>query len=318
MGHGHTHPHNGHADKDVSDRRLWFSVILNVGLSAAEVVAGLLSGSLALVADALHNFSDAGALVVAALARKISRRKADAHFTFGYRRAELIGALINLTTLILVGLYLSYEAVERLLNPQPITAFWVMVAAGIALAVDVFTALFLWSMSKGSLNVRAAFIHNLTDAGASLAVLLGGLAIHLWDWILIDSILTLGIAAYVLIMSVSMLRQAARILMEGTPPDLDLHDVTTAMKAVESVEDVHHLHAWELDEHHRALEAHVVVALACSREAIDRVRIQLRELLDHDFEIGHATLEFEWTTTACEDGSGTHTCNHGPDEKADS
>jgi cobalt-zinc-cadmium efflux system protein len=131
---------------------------------------------------------------------------------------------------------------------------------------------------------------------------------------MLDSILTLGIAAYVLIMSVSMLRRAARILMEGTPPDLDLDAVTASMKAIESVEDVHHLHAWELDEHHRALEAHVVVALACSHEAIDRVRLQLRELLAHDFEIGHATLEFEWSTTACEHEFGSHTCNQSPDE----
>jgi cobalt-zinc-cadmium efflux system protein len=176
---------------------LW-TVIDNLGLSVFEFVAGAVSGSVALMADALHNTNDAAALLIAYIARKISRKRADARYTFGYGRAELIGALIQLTALILVGLYLVLEAVRRLVDPQPLLGGWIMAAAGVALVVDVATAWLLWSMSKGSLNVKAAFMHNLTDAGASVAVLMGGAAIYWLDWTWVDPILTLIIAGYIL------------------------------------------------------------------------------------------------------------------------
>ena len=159
MGHDHNH---SHGTENVSDGVLLWTVIVNLGLSVFEFVAGAISGSVALMADALHNTNDAAALLIAYIARKISRKGADGQYTFGYRRAELIGAMIQLTALILVGLYLVYEAVRRFFDPEPLLGGWIMAAAGVALVVDVITAWLLWSMSKGSLNVKAAFLHNLT------------------------------------------------------------------------------------------------------------------------------------------------------------
>jgi len=282
---------HSHGTEEVSDGVLLWSVIINFGLSIFEFVAGAISGSVALMADALHNTNDAAALLIAYVARKISRKGADEQYTFGYRRAELIGAMIQLTALILVGMYLVYEAVSRFVSPEPLQGGWIMVAAGIALLVDVVTAGLLWAMSKGSLNVKAAFLHNLTDAAASLAVLMGGATIYWLGWTWVDPTLTLIIAGYILYMSFGMLRKTSRILMQGTPPELSLREVADAIEAIDGVANAHHLHVWELDEQHRALEAHVVTTVAANDQSDLRQRI--KQVLKERFDIDHSTLELE-------------------------
>lgn len=288
MPHNHNHHHE---TENVSDRVLLWTVVVNLGLSVFEFLAGVISGSVALMADALHNTNDAAALLIAYIARKISRKGADEKFTFGYRRAELIGAMIQLTALILVGLYLVYEAIHRFFAPKPLEGGWIIVASGIALAVDILTAGLLWSMSKGSINVKAAFLHNLTDAAASLAVLIGGMTILWFNWVWVDPLLTLSIAGYILYMSFGMLRKTSRILMEGTPPGLSLEKVTQVIREIEGVENVHHLHIWELDEQHRALEAHIQTPASANERS--NLRRRIKELLKERFGIGHSTLELE-------------------------
>lgn len=283
--------HHDHGTDNVSDGVLLWSIIINMGLSVFEFIAGAVSGSVALMADALHNTNDAAALLIAFIARKISRKGADEAYTFGYRRAELIGAMIQLTALIVVGLYLLYEAVRRIFQPEPIEGGWIMGAAAVALLVDAVTAALLWSMSKGSMNVKAAFLHNLTDAGASLAVLVGGAAIFWLDWTWVDPVLTMVIAGYILYMSFGMLRKTSRILMEGTPPDLSLDKVAHAIRSTDGIQDVHHLHVWQLDEHHQALEAHVV--LSKSDTDSSTYRRQIKHMLSDQFNISHSTLELE-------------------------
>ena len=287
--------HAGHAHdlSGVSDSRLLWAVGLNQLLTIGQIVAGIFSGSLALMADALHNFNDAMALLIAYVARRVSRRQATKAFTFGYRRAELIGAMINLTALGMVGLYLIYEAVMRFVEPKQITGWLMMAAAGLALIVDIATVVLLWVMSRGNLNVRAAFIHNMTDAAASVAVLLGGLAIIYLDLYWVDPALTLLIAGYVLYQALTMLPQAARILMGASPPDVDFDDLVRALEDHEHVEEIHHVHIWQLDESHRALEAHVVISQSAA-DRIGAIKKDLKRLLADRFEIGHSTLEFEF------------------------
>lgn len=302
MSHPHEQDHNherghSHGVEQVSDRVLLWTIIINLGLSVFEFIAGLIAGSVSLMADALHNTNDAGALVVAYVARKISRRRADSRFTFGYRRAELIGAMIQLTALIVIGLFLLYEAVNRFVSPQPIEGGWIMIASGVALIVDVATAWLLWAMSKGSLNVKAAFIHNLTDAIASVAVLLGGAAIYWLDWNWVDPILTMILAGYILYLSFGMLRRTSAILMEGTPEDLDLEQLRNRVEAQPGVLSMHHLHVWELNEESRALEAHVVIADDAGDR--DHLRHELKRLLAEEFEISHSTIELESPHCPC-------------------
>ncbi len=296
MSHNHNH---SHSSENVSDSVLLWCIIVNLGLSVFEFVGGVIAGSVALMADAAHNTNDAAALLIAYVARKISKKGADAKYTFGYRRAELIGAMIQLTALILVGLYLVYEAVRRIVEPEPLLGGWIMAAAGVAVVVDVVTAWLLWAMSKGSLNVKAAFLHNLTDAGASVAVLIGGATIYWLGWSWVDPLISLGIAGYILYMSFGLLKKTSRILMEGTPPELSLDEIKEAMEDLDGVENVHHIHVWELDEHHRALEAHVVIGENRSMEEVESLKTTVKEHLDERFSITHSTLEFESAEKSC-------------------
>ena len=292
------HSHSAHSHgasrsaelANVSDARLLWAVGLNHLLTVGQVIAGVISGSVALLSDAAHNFNDANALLIAYIARRISRKDANRRYTFGYRRAEMIGALINLTLLAVIGLYLVYEGISRFFEPKEIVG-WLMAATAVfAIIIDVGTAVLLWAMSKGSLNVRAAFIHNIVDALGSVAVLIGAAAVIWLDWLWVDPAITLLIAAYVLWQVFRMFPQATRVLMEGAPPGLDLDELVAMTDKIEGVRDMHHLHVWELDEQHRALEAHLVLAEGAD---MGTVKVEVKERLKEQFDISHSTLEFE-------------------------
>ncbi len=262
----------------------------NLLLTVAQVIGGIISGSLSLIADALHNFSDAASLLIALVAIRIGRKPPDQFKTFGYKRAETIAALINLTTLIIMGLYLCYEAILRFITPEPIAGWAVVIVAGIALTVDIFTALLTYSQSKNSMNIRAAFIHNLTDAFASVGVIIAGTLILLYGWIWTDAAMTLLIAGYVLYQGFTEIPKAIHLLMEGTPENINIDDVIAAMEEVESVANVHHVHVWQLDEQRNALEAHVVLS---DINEIETVKSALKNMLHDSHYIEHSTLEFE-------------------------
>ena len=306
------HDHSGHSHADMhemGDFRLLAAVTINVLLTVAEVVGGILSGSLALVADALHNLSDAASLLLAYGARRIGRKPADARRTFGYRRAETIGALINLTVLVIVGIYLIYQAVVRWFSPEPIAGWIVIVVAGIALVVDVVTAVLTYAMSKGNLNVRAAFIHNVSDAAGSVAVVISGTVILLFDFHIADTVATLLVAGYVLYQGLTMMKECIRILMDSVPKDIQLEKLIQEILRIEHVLDMHHVHIRELDEHHRALEAHVVVDPANIVE-LETIKHVVKERLENLFHITHSTLEFELAQESeeyvCRSVAGAH------------
>ncbi|MBG78802.1 MAG: cation transporter [Alphaproteobacteria bacterium] len=288
MGHHHHHHHGD--PSEMGERRLWWAVGANMLLTAAQVVGGIISGSLSLIADALHNFSDAAALLIALVAIRIGKKPPDQFKTFGYKRAETIAALINLTTLIIIGLYLCYEAIMRFITPEPIVGWTVIIVAGIALVIDVFTALLTYSQSKHSMNIRAAFLHNVTDALASVGVIIAGTLILLYGWVWTDATMTLLIAGYVLYQGITEIPKAIHLLMEGTPEDINVGDVITKMEAVSGVQNVHHVHIWQLDEQRNALEAHVVVNKLSETHT---VKLNLKATLYNEFKIMHSTLEFE-------------------------
>lgn len=303
------HHHHGHETREISDKTLLWAVLLNIGLSVFEFAAGVISGSVALMADALHNTNDAAALLIAYIARIISRKGADRSNTFGYRRAELIGAMIQLTALILVGFFLVYEGIVRIFNPEPILGDWMMVCSAIALVVDLGTVWLLWAMSKGSLNVKAAFLHNLTDAGASFAVMAGGAAVYWLSWNWVDPILTLVIAGYILYMSFGLIRKTSKILMQATPEGLDLGLLKVELESLDGVCEIHHVHVWELDEHHRSLEAHVVVEDKRIQE-IDGIKSRIKGALSSHYNINHSTLEFETVSGSCTANQGEFIPKH--------
>ena len=288
MSSGHHHHH--HDTHGMSDARLVWAVIVNVGLTVAQIVGGILSGSLALIADALHNFSDAASLALALFARNIGRRPADKLMTFGYGRAEVVAALINLTTLVIVGLYLLIEAVNRYFKPQPIEGWTVVIVAGIALVIDIATAALVHKGVKGSVNIKAAFLHNVSDALASVGVIVAGTLILLYEMYIADLVMTALIAAYVLYQGFSLLPKTIKLLMGAVPDDVEFDAILRSLEGMEGVKGVHHLHVWNLDEHRRALEAHIVPQSATIAE-YEELKERIRARLVSTFSIEHATLE---------------------------
>ena len=293
---GHHHHHN----KSDSDTSLLVAVAINIVLTLAQVIGGIISGSLSLIADALHNLSDATALGIAIFARAISRKPADEFKTFGYQRAEVVAALINLTLLITISFYLIYEAVWRIFEPQIITGWIIVLVAGIALIVDIVTALITYKRSKNSINMKVAFLHNLSDALASIGVIFAGTLILLYGWHWVDTLVTFLISGFILLQGLILLPKTIHLLMEGTPEGLSTEEIKIAIEKIKDVQDVHHIHIWNLDEHRIALEAHVVVTSDDFKE-VELIKYRLKELLKNKFNISHSTLEFENLDTNCEE-----------------
>lgn len=296
MPHDHRDPEI--AGPDAGDRRLSWAVGVNVGLTVAQVVGGVLSGSLALIADALHNFSDAVALIIAFAARRIARRPADAVMNFGYGRAEAVAALVNYTTLVVIALYLIYEGIVRFFQPEPIDGWMVVWIAGIALVVDVATAMLTWQMSKGSMNIRAAFLHNVADALGSVAVIVAGTLVILFDWVWVDPAVTLMVAGYILWHVRAEVGGVVRLLMMGSPVQIGAEAVIRAIESDPDVASVHNLRLWEMREREPALDAHVVIA-AQSWEQAERVKARIKAMLGREFGISHSTLELERSSEFC-------------------
>ena len=310
--HGHAHHAHAHAHATGGEKRLLFSIALNLIITAAEVVGGLLSGSLALLSDALHNASDTASLGISYAARRIARREASAEKTFGYRRAEVVGAFVNLVTLVIVALYLIVEAAERFADPQPVDGGVMLAVALVGLAANVITAVLLFRDSKSSLNIRSAFVHILADAFSSVGVVAGSLLIIWYDVYLVDPLITLAISLYILFHAYGLLRQTVNILMEGAPHGMDLGEVLEAMQAADRVLDVHHLHVWQLGEGQTALEAHVVIAEEDLRQ-MEPIKRRLKVLLREWFHIEHTTLEFELVPCT----PGDHPCYEGATAQTD-
>ena len=264
--------HHHHAP--AGDRNLLWAIVVNLGLTVAQIIGGVLSGSLALVADAIHNLSDAASLIIAYAARKIARRPASPDMPFGYARVEVVAALVNYTSLLIIGLYLAYEAVWRFFDPHPVAGWLMVIVAGIALAVDAVTALLTYSMSKDSVNIRAAFLHNLADP-----------------------IITLMIAGYILWMAVTELPAVVRTLMLARPAGLDPQTYVDRILTVSGVTGVHHAHLWDFADHKIAFSAHVVIWGGDWSRA-DQIKSEIKSNLG---DLHHITLELECAAHACTD-----------------
>ena len=297
---GHSHGGHSHGEENLSDRQLIFAVAINVLLTVAQIIGGIVSGSLALIADALHNFSDAAALGLAWFARRIGRRPADKLMTFGYAQGEVVAALINLTTLLIIGFYLLVEAINRFAEPQPIEGWTVIWVAGIALVIDLVTAFIVYRGSHDSINMKAAFLHNVSDALASVGVIVAGVLILLYDLFIADLVITLIIAGYVIWQGLTLMPRTVRLLMGAVPDDVEFDRIVKALEEQDGVRSVHHLHVWNLGEHARALEAHLVLE-ADTLAAFENLKSRVKEQLAADFHIQHATLE-PCQETECEPG----------------
>ena len=297
--HSHQDHDHGHQAGDISVR-LVGSILLNFIITLAEIIGGLLSGSIALLSDALHNFSDTTSLVISLVAVRLATRQPDHKKTFGYRRAQIIGAMINLFSLVIIAIYLIREAVERYLNPQPVQGQLMLLVASIGLGANLLTALLLHAQSKHSLNIRSAFLHIVGDSVSSVGVVLGAVLIIRFQIYFIDAVLTILISIYILVHSFQMLRQTINILMQAVPEGIDLEQIMTTIQAIRPVKDIHHLHVWQLDENHTSLEAHIVIH-ETDANGMSALKQEIKDELGRIFHIHHSTLEFEFQKCYCTD-----------------
>ncbi|MEZ4857371.1 MAG: cation diffusion facilitator family transporter [Flavobacteriaceae bacterium] len=291
MPHNHSHSHQLY---DTKGRNLFISILLNIIITIAQVVGGILSGSLSLLSDALHNFSDVLSLIVSYIANRYSKKKASFDKTFGYKRAEIIAAFVNASSLMIVAVYLIYEAIVRFFHPQEIESGLVIWLALLGIVANGFSVLLLKKVSKENMNMRSAYLHLFTDMAASVAVLVGGLLMKYFNWFWVDSILTLLIAAYLLIMGYDLLKNSFRVLMLFSPEDVDLKELRAAISAFPEIKNVHHMHIWQLNEKENHLEAHIDFYEDITLSQFDEILNRVEEVLYHDFGINHVNIQPEY------------------------
>ena len=246
MGHSHSHNHSHH--HDLNSRNLLISIFLNIAITVAQVIGGIVSGSLALLSDALHNFSDVISLIISWIANKLVKKKASLKRTFGYKRAEILAAFINAATLIVVAVLLIFEAIERFRNPQEIESNLVIWLSIIAILGNGFSVLLLKKNADNNMNLKSAYLHLLTDMLASVAVLIGGLLMKYYEIWWIDSVLTLAIAVYLVVMGWDLLKNSFKVLMLFTPDSTSVKSIVEDIQTIDAVKNVHHVHIWQLNE----------------------------------------------------------------------
>ena len=290
-------PEHEHIDESRTvEGRLIGAIALNGVIVVAEVIGGLVSGSLALLSDAVHNLSDVVALVIAFVARRLGTRPPSRRHTYGLGRVEVMAALFNSATILVVGTLIIRSAVTRLMHPAPILSGVMLVVAVIGLGANLFSVLLLKGHSHGDLNMRAAMLHLLQDTLSSVAVVVAAL-LSAWKYgPYLDPIVSILVVALVLLSGWRLLRDASRVLLEGTPEGLDLEALRQDVQQLVPGSDLHHIHVWELRPDQRILTAHLRV-LDGPISGTDDVLRQIRGRLQTKWGISHSTLEIE--TVGC-------------------
>lgn len=291
---GAHHHHHTHSVGDTKGKNLIISIFLNILITVSQVIGGVLSGSLALLSDALHNFSDVLSLVISYVATVISKRKASGSKTFGYKRAEIIAAFINAATLIIVAVILIVEAVERFFSPQEIASNLVIWLSALGILANGFSVLLLKKDASANMNMKSAYLHLLTDMMASVAVLIGGLLMKFYQIYWIDALLTLLIAVYLIYMGYNLLKASTKVLMLFTPDDIAVDDILKELYKIDEIKNVHHVHIWQLNEEELHFEAHIDFETDIKLSQFDIILNQIEEVAFHKFGINHVNIQPEF------------------------
>lgn len=294
MGHGHHHHGHGHAHPKVEGKNLIISILLNIIITASQVVGGLISGSLALLSDALHNFSDVLSLIVSYIANVLSKKKASTTKTFGYKRAEIIAAFVNSSTLIIVAIILIKEAIERFISPEEVESNMVIWLSLLGILANGFSVFLIKKDSKINMNMKSAYLHLLTDMLASVAVLIGGLLMKFYEVYWVDPLLTFIIAIYLIYMGFDLLKDSTRVLMLFTPNKIQVQHIVKTITDLESVKNVHHVHIWQLNEDEVHLEAHIDFTSDIRLSEFDEILDRIEEELYHKHGINHLNIQPEF------------------------
>lgn len=287
--HQYSHQHN-----HVSGTNLLISIVLNIVITLSQVIGGFISGSLALLSDALHNFTDVVSLIISYIANRLSKQKASTHRTFGYKRAEIIAAFVNGVTLMVIAILLIIESVKRFLEPQEIASDLVIWLSLLGIVANGLSVFILKNDAKKNINMRSAYLHLLTDMLASVAVLAGGLLMKYFQVYWVDSVLTFAIAVYLVYVGFDLLKESTKMLMLFTPDHVDVKAVVRAIHQIPKVNKLHHIHIWCLNDDEMHLEAHLDfkenIALTEFNDVLHRIEIILKD----DFGINHVNIQPEY------------------------
>ena len=287
-----SHHHHHH---EASGKNLGITILLNLIITIAQIIGGIISGSMALISDATHNFSDVISLVISWIANRLSKKEATEKQTFGKRRSEILAAFFNSSTLIILSVFILFEAIQRLLDPKDIKADWVIWLAILSIAVNGLSVLFIHKDAKKNMNMKSAYLHLFSDMLTSIAVLFGGLAMKYFHWYWVDPVFSIGIAVYLLYMSWDIFRSSIRILMQYTPKGLDINKVVSEISKIDGVKNMHHVHIWQLNDHDIMFESHVDLENDMRISDFEKLVPIIEETLE-SFNIHHFTLQPEYDT----------------------
>ena len=287
--HHHEHHHNINSKTIVY---LTWSFVINILLSFVELVCGIIGGSVALIGDALHNTSDAVSILIAILAYKIGLKKSNDKYTYGFKRAEIIGAFVNLILLFVSALYLVVEGISRIIKPQDINGELIIFVSIIALVIDSITAKLSHHEAHHNTNMKMLFLHNLADALGSIGVIISGFFVVYFNWYFVDAVIALLIAGYMMFHSIAVFPKITKILMNATPENINIGEIKKHILKIKKVSDVHHIHVWNIDEHHISLECHIVS---------DDIKVinDVKKVLENDFGIHHSNIQIESKENNC-------------------
>ncbi|MBS3808019.1 MAG: cation transporter [Bacteroidales bacterium] len=282
-------------------RNIVISIVLNFAITVAEFIGGILSNSLALLSDALHNLSDTFAIFISYIAMIVGEKGSTRKNTFGYKRIEILAALLNAIILIVISFYLFYEAYQRFLEPEPVKGNTMLVVAVIGLIANLISVLLLHRDSRSSLNIKAAFIHLIGDTLSSVGVIIASLLIYFYGLYWVDPLLTFIIGIFILRGTYGILKETIEILMQATPGEIDIRQIKNQLEQDDRVENIHHIHIWRLSDNQVHFECHADLSHNYTMQQADALRKELEKLLNERFQINHITIQMEYH--ACDDKS---------------
>jgi cobalt-zinc-cadmium efflux system protein len=298
------HSHNHHHHPEVEGKKLFWTVLLNLSITIAEFIGGVFSNSLALISDAFHNLGDTFAILITWITVKISKRPSDPAHTFGYRRIQILAALFNSVTLIAISIYLLFEAYERFMNPQPIKSLVMLIVASIGLLANLISVFLLQGHQKENINIKAAYLHLIGDTLSSVAVIVGGILIYFYSIYWVDPLITVLISLYIIKETYQVLHSTYKILMQSTPPGIEISNVVEVLLTLPEVSGVHHVHIWNLTDTEMHFEGHLDLEEDLPLSESSRVIDKAQDLLIKEFGIKHVTIQMEFNR--CDDKEIIH------------
>ncbi len=286
----HDHNHN-HQHQNLHGRKLLWTVLLNLSITIVQIIGGLISNSLSLLSDALHNLGDSSAIFIAFLAGKKSEKKPDEKNTFGYKRVEILAALFNAVVLIAICLFLFVEAYKRFVHPEAIKGNLMLIVASFGLLANLASVIILHKDKTQNLNVRAAYLHLLGDTLSSVAIIFGGIAIWMFEIYWLDPLITVLVGVYIIHHTWGIVQETVDILMQSTPRNINLARIKQEIETLEEIDNIHHIHVWKLNDSQTHLEAHLSVKNNMDLVAMMKVKEQAENLLHEKLNIQHLTLQ---------------------------